>query len=159
MSSRLPAVSPLEINPGSNGGLLRPFPSFAYKIAVDGRRNVRSESEILDLITNTARNDDKIRAAIVNGSRASLDAPRDIFQDFDIVYVVTDIPSFTNDPQWIGPGTFGRHLHRHLEPELRAALLETYSDAGNRAVSCLVHTQLRRFVTRLVIGVVKDRTG
>jgi aminoglycoside 6-adenylyltransferase len=40
---------------------------------------------MLELIVDTAKRDDRIRAVILNGSRAVLTAPRDIFQDFDIV--------------------------------------------------------------------------
>ena len=47
---------------------------------------MRSEQEMLELIVNTARHDDRIRAVIMNGSRANPNAPRDFFQDFDIVY-------------------------------------------------------------------------
>jgi aminoglycoside 6-adenylyltransferase len=62
---------------------------------------VRSEQEMLELIVNTAQNDDRIRAVIMNGSRANPNARRDIFQDFDIVYLVTDVASFRDDPSWI----------------------------------------------------------
>ena len=49
---------------------------------------MRSEQEILDLIVNTARDDERIRAVIMNGSRVNPNAPRDVFQDFDVVYLV-----------------------------------------------------------------------
>lgn len=62
---------------------------------------MRSEAEMLEIIVNTARNDARIRAAMLSGSRVNPDTPRDIFQDFDITYFVTDIDSFTNDPAWI----------------------------------------------------------
>jgi aminoglycoside 6-adenylyltransferase len=62
---------------------------------------MRSEQEMLELIVNTAKDDDRIRAVILNGSRAALHVPHDIFQDFDAVYVVTDVASFKNDPNWI----------------------------------------------------------
>ena len=62
---------------------------------------MRSEREMLDLILDTARADDRIRAVIMNGSRTDPDAPRDIFQDFDIVYVVTDVAPFANNRPWI----------------------------------------------------------
>ncbi len=62
---------------------------------------MRSEQEMLALILDTARSDDRIRAVIMNGSRANPNAPRDIFQDFDIVYIVTDVASFRDDPDWI----------------------------------------------------------
>jgi aminoglycoside 6-adenylyltransferase len=63
---------------------------------------VRSEREILDLILNTAKSDDRVRAVILSGSRANPGAPRDIFQDFDVVYLVTAIAPFVDDPTWIG---------------------------------------------------------
>jgi aminoglycoside 6-adenylyltransferase len=62
---------------------------------------MRSEQEMLELIINTAQNDDRIRAVIMNGSRTNPNAPRDVFQDFDIVYLVTDVASFQDDPNWI----------------------------------------------------------
>jgi aminoglycoside 6-adenylyltransferase len=62
---------------------------------------MRSEQAMLELIVNTARSDDRIRAVVMNGSRANPHARRDIFQDFDIVYLVTDLASFRDDDTWI----------------------------------------------------------
>jgi aminoglycoside 6-adenylyltransferase len=62
---------------------------------------MRSEQEMFELIIDTARKDERIRAVIMNGSRANPNAPRDFFQDYDIVYVVTDVASVKSDPDWI----------------------------------------------------------
>ena len=62
---------------------------------------MRSEREMLDLILDTARNDERIRAVILNGSRANPNAPHDRFQDFDIVYIVTDVAPFRCNYEWI----------------------------------------------------------
>ncbi len=62
---------------------------------------MRSEQEMLELIVNTAKNDDRIRAVIMHGSRANPNASRDIFQDFDIVYLVTEVGPFKEDHTWI----------------------------------------------------------
>jgi aminoglycoside 6-adenylyltransferase len=62
---------------------------------------MRSEQEMLDLIVRTAQDDERIRAVVMSGSRANPNAPRDIFQDFDVVYLVTDVASFVDDPGWI----------------------------------------------------------
>ena len=62
---------------------------------------MRGEQEMLELIVNTAKNDDRIRAVVMNGSRVNPNARRDIFQDFDIAYFVTDVGSFTADHTWI----------------------------------------------------------
>ena len=69
---------------------------------------MRSEHEMLDLILGTAQGDERIRAVVMNGSRTNPNAPRDIFQDFDIVYVVSEIESFTGDHSWID--RFGKRL-------------------------------------------------
>ncbi len=62
---------------------------------------MRSESEMLELIVGTAREDERIRAVIMNGSRVNPNVEPDIFRDFDIVYVVTDVESFTRDHSWV----------------------------------------------------------
>src|SRR5262245_50330188 len=62
---------------------------------------MRSEQEMLGLILDTARHDERIRAVIMNGSRANPNVTQDIFQDFDIVYIVTDVDPFKNNQEWI----------------------------------------------------------
>jgi len=62
---------------------------------------MHSEQEMFDLILETARNDEHIRAVIMNGSRANPNAPHDRFQDFDIVYIVTDVAPFKYNLEWI----------------------------------------------------------
>ena len=62
---------------------------------------MRSEQEMMDLILRTAREDERIRAVMMNGSRANPNAPRDFFQDFDIVYFVHDVTPFRQNVPWI----------------------------------------------------------
>jgi aminoglycoside 6-adenylyltransferase len=62
---------------------------------------MRSEQEMLDLIINTARQDERIRAVMMNGSRANPNARRDFFQDFDIVYFVTELEPFKHNFEWL----------------------------------------------------------
>lgn len=62
---------------------------------------MRTEKEMLDLIMNTAKEDERIRAVIMNGSRVNPNVKRDCFQDYDIMYVVHDIHSFTSNHNWI----------------------------------------------------------
>lgn len=61
----------------------------------------RSEQEMFDLILGVAQADPRVRAVVLNGSRANPSAPRDCFQDYDIGFIVTDVHSFTTDPGWI----------------------------------------------------------
>ena len=86
---------------------------------------MRSEQEMLDLILETARNDERIRAVIMNGSRANPNALRDPFQDFDIVYLVTETAPPRNS-QAKSPATRDRlgavaHYESHRETEWRGA--------------------------------------
>jgi aminoglycoside 6-adenylyltransferase len=71
-----------------------------HKIKLKGDM-MRNESEIFDLILSIARNDERIRAVYMNGSRTNPNVPKDIFQDYDIVYVVTETASFIKDEQWV----------------------------------------------------------
>ena len=75
---------------------------------------MRSEKTLYDLILSFARHNDAIRAVWINGSRANPNAPKDILQDFDIVYAVTDIGPFRKNPGWIA--RFGKPL-MVLEPD------------------------------------------
>lgn len=78
---------------------------------------MRTEEEMLELIVETARGDERIRAVILNGSRANPNAPRDPFQDFDILYLVTDVTSFKEDHQWIK--RFGEMMIVQLPEEMQ----------------------------------------
>ncbi|WP_163538596.1 aminoglycoside 6-adenylyltransferase [Gracilibacillus sp. YIM 98692] len=62
---------------------------------------MRSEKEMMNLILLFAKEDERIRVVGMNGSRVNQNVPRDDFQDYDIVYVVTDMLSFIEDDKWI----------------------------------------------------------
>jgi aminoglycoside 6-adenylyltransferase len=62
---------------------------------------MRGEKEMTELILELAKNDERIRAVIMNGSRANPNAAKDIFQDYDIVYVVKDIAPFKHDQKFL----------------------------------------------------------
>lgn len=62
---------------------------------------MRTETEMMDLIMNKAIEDDRIRAVVMDGSRANKNAVHDKYSDFDIVYFVTDVREFTKDKSWI----------------------------------------------------------
>lgn len=69
---------------------------------------MRTESEILNLILTLARQDERIRAVGMNGSRVNVNAPADKLRDFDIVYFASDVASFLGDESWLAP--FGERL-------------------------------------------------
>lgn len=62
---------------------------------------MRTEKEMFDLILSVAKSDERVRAVVLNGSRANPNAPRDKYQDYDIIYVVKDFDTFTADHSWI----------------------------------------------------------
>lgn len=77
---------------------------------------MRSGQEMIELILDTAKKDERIRAVIMQGSRANPHAKRDIFQDFDVVYVVTDLSSFKENPEWIDQ--FGERMIMQLPDDM-----------------------------------------
>lgn len=62
---------------------------------------MRSEKEMMELILRIAKIDERVRAVAMNGSRTNSNVPKDIFRDYDIVYLVSDMQSFLIDPDWI----------------------------------------------------------
>ena len=62
---------------------------------------MRTEQEMFDLILDFALKDERVRVVTMNGSRANPNAPRDDFQDYDIVFVVTEMASFLADDAWL----------------------------------------------------------
>jgi aminoglycoside 6-adenylyltransferase len=79
-------------------------------------------------ILSIAREDDRIRAVILNGSRVNPRAPADIFQDFDVMFLVRDVEMFKNDPDWIE--IFGPMMILQLPDDMGASAevpRETYA--------------------------------
>ncbi|MFQ9984503.1 MAG: aminoglycoside 6-adenylyltransferase [Lachnospiraceae bacterium] len=77
---------------------------------------MRSEKEMFDLILGTAKQDARIRAVYMNGSRTNKNVRKDIFQDYDIVYVVTQNKPFYEEKDWID--VFGERLYMQCPEEV-----------------------------------------
>ena len=60
---------------------------------------MRSEESMIELILSFARNNDDIRAVIMNGSRANPSLRRDPFQDYDIDCLVRSVEPFWDNPE------------------------------------------------------------
>lgn len=80
---------------------------------------MRTEQEMKALILSVAERDVRVRAVFMNGSRANPAAAPDIFQDYDIVYVVNDTASFRAQPGWID--VFGERLIMQRPDEMDQA--------------------------------------
>lgn len=78
---------------------------------------MKTEPQMLDLILHTAKAL-KVEAVAMSGSRTDTKAPKDEFQDYDVVYVVDDLDNLTSDLSWLDQ--FGNRL------------IEQYNVLGNR---------------------------
>lgn len=76
---------------------------------------MRLQEEMFKLITDTALNDDNIRAAYLEGSRVNPIVPKDIFQDYDIVYLVNSTKPYRENRSWID--RFGKRLYMQYPDE------------------------------------------
>ena len=115
---------------------------------------MRSETEMMELILGFAREDERVRAVAMNGSRTNPNAPRDPFQDYDIVYLVRETDSFVRDPHWID--RFGERIMMQTpdamtlfpsERRSRFAYLMLFAD-GNRIDLTLVPWEEREAYLR-----------
>ena len=90
---------------------------------------MRTDQEILGLTLETAK---KLRvdAVALSGSRTDTKAPKDEFQDYDVVYVVDDLDTLTRDLAWLHQ--FGtRIIEQHNILGNRRLYLMLFED-GNR---------------------------
>ena len=76
---------------------------------------MRGEAEMYRLLMDAAEADDRILAVYMNGSRTNVNVPADIFQDYDIVYVVRETGSFIEDREWVR--RFGNILYMQYPDE------------------------------------------
>lgn len=63
----------------------------------------RGEQLLMEIILGIATKDERIRAVVLSGSRTNSRLKKDIFQDFDIVYVVNEVSPFVDDRTWLMP--------------------------------------------------------
>ena len=90
---------------------------------------MRTETEMLDVILQTAKTL-QVEAVALSGSRTNPKAPKDEFQDYDVVYVVDDLDNLTSDLAWLDQ--FGtRIIEQHNILGNRRLYLMLFED-GNR---------------------------
>ena len=91
--------------------------------------NMRAETEMLDLILQTAKTL-QVKAVAMSGSRTNQNAPKDEFQDYDVVYVVDDFDNLTSDLSWLD--YFGKRIiEQEVVLDHRRLYLMLFED-GNR---------------------------
>ena len=90
---------------------------------------MRTETEMFDVILQTAKVL-QVDAVAMSGSRTNPKAPKDEFQDYDVVYVVDNLDNLTRDISWLDK--FGKRI---IEQEVtlghRRLYLMLFED-GNR---------------------------
>ena len=80
---------------------------------------MRTETEMFDVILQIAKTL-KVNAVAMSGSRTDTKAPKDEFQDYDVVYIVENLEDLISDLSWLDQ--FGKRIieqnvilgHRHL---------------------------------------------
>ena len=90
---------------------------------------MRTETEMLDVILKTAETV-QVEAVAMSGSRTNQKAPKDEFQDYDVVYIVEDLDGLIADLSWLDQ--FGtRIIEQHNILGNRRLYLMLFED-GNR---------------------------
>ena len=90
---------------------------------------MRTETEMFDVILQTAKVL-QVEAVAMSGSRTNPKAPKDVFQDYDVVYVVDDLDNLTSNLTWLDQ--FGtRIIEQHNILGNRRLYLMLFED-GNR---------------------------
>ena len=90
---------------------------------------MRTDQEMLELILGTAKKL-QVDAVALSASRTDTKAPKDEFQDYDVVYVVDDLDNLTSDLAWLDQ--FGtRIIEQHNILGNRRLYLMLFED-GNR---------------------------
>ena len=119
---------------------------------------MRTEPEMLDLIFQTVKVL-QVEAVAMSGSRTNPKAPKDEFQDYDVIYVVDDLDNLTSDLSWLDQ--FGtRIIEQHNVLGNRRLYLMLFED-GNRIDLTLCPTEyIQEWVdSEADYTVLKDKKG
>lgn len=120
--------------------------------------NMRAETEMLDLILQTAKTL-QVKAVAMSGSRTNPKAQKDEFQDYDVVYVVDDLDNLTSDLSWLD--LFGKRI---IEQEVgfshRRLFLMLFEDGNRIDLTLCPKQQIQEWVdSEADYTVLKDEKG
>ena len=120
--------------------------------------NMRTETEMLDVILKTAKTL-QVKAVAMSGSRTNLKAPKDEFQDYDVVYVVENLDELISDLSWLGQ--FGKRI---IEQEVRLGhrrlFLMLFEDGNRIDLTLCPKQQIQEWVdSEADYTVLKDDKG
>jgi len=113
---------------------------------------MRTSEEIKKLILDVASRDERIRAVLLNGSRANIQISPDKYQDFDITYIVDDAESFLLDHRWTN--VFGNKIIWQIPHEMGIAK-DDYTRRSSFSILMLFDDGNRIDVTLLSLNKMK----
>ena len=90
---------------------------------------MRTETDMFEVILKSAKSL-KVDAVAMSGSRTNPNAPKDEFQDYDVVYIVEDLDGLVDDLAWL-EGFGKRMIEQHVLLDHRRIYLMLFED-GNR---------------------------
>ena len=119
---------------------------------------MRTETEMLDVILQTAETL-QIEAVAMSGSRTDTKAPKDEFQDYDVVYVVDDLDNLTSDLAWLDQ--FGtRIIEQHNVLGHRRLYLMLFEDSNRIDLTLCPKDHIQEWVdSEADYIVLKDKKG
>lgn len=118
-----------------------------------GGDQMRTEQEMIGLILGVAADDERVRAVVMSGSRADPNAPRDVFQDYDIVYFVTDLDSYIEDMSWVD--IFGERMIMQMpKPDCGLIYLMQFTDGNRIDLTLASLSEKHEFCTKDKLAVV-----
>lgn len=123
---------------------------------------------MMELILGVAQNDTRIRAVIQDGSRSNPSVSKDIFQDFDIIYIVKSLHPFKKDPTWID--VFGERMIMQLPEDMELyppdesmkggySYLLQFLDGNRIDLTLVTVTHSKRFTQDSLCKLLLDKDG
>ena len=94
---------------------------------------MRNPKEIKKQVLDFAKDNKRIRAVLLNGSRANPDIKPDKYQDFDLTFLVSGLKNFTADLVWTD--VFGKKLLQQLPDEM---IIGNTKNKKPRSFHCLM---------------------
>lgn len=119
---------------------------------------MRTDTEMMNLILQIAESL-QVEAVALSGSRANPRAPKDEFQDYDVVYIVDDLEDLISDLSWLDQ--FGKRI---IEQEVtlghRRLYLMLFEDGNRIDLTLCLKEHIQEWVdSQANFEVIKDDKG
>ena len=119
---------------------------------------MRTDQEMLELILGTAKKL-QVDAVALSGSRTDTKAPKDEFQDYDVVYVLDDLDTLTSNLAWLDQ--FGtRIIEQHNVLGNRRLYLMLFEDSNRIDLTLCPKEHIKEWVdSEAGFTVLEDKKG